>query len=317
MSYAKAKNFDPDLIPIIDITSLRNGKDSFYVSKLLQDASKRTGFIYVQGHGIQRQTIENARHSALKFFRSTADDKSTVQVTTTHRGWLGQKRSKMQDDAKADLKESFIWGHESEPDNLPKNTYVYGTNKWPKFQPDFQKHATNYFNEVQKVAHHLLRGFAIGLNLQENFFLRNCSQPLSRASYVYYPQQPVDLGENQFGAGPHTDFGLMTVLCQDAIGGLQIKNINGDWVHAPPVEGSLIVNVGDLLSRWTDGIYRSTMHRVVNTSGHERLSLVFAFDPNYDTVIDAHEIFGSNYKTKEDPIRCGEYLEWRFNRAFS
>jgi isopenicillin N synthase-like dioxygenase len=155
------------------------------------------------------------------------------------------------------------------------------------------------------------------MGLNEEFFLQNISQPLSRASYVYYPQQLESMGEKQFGAGPHTDFGVLTVLCQDSVGGLQVKDLNGNWVYAPPIDGTLIVNVGDLLSRWTDGSYRSTPHRVINESGQERLSLVLAFDPNSETMIDARTIFGSNHRPKEKPISCGEYLTWRFNKAFS
>ncbi|MBT4018792.1 MAG: isopenicillin N synthase family oxygenase, partial [Alphaproteobacteria bacterium] len=97
----------------------------------------------------------------------------------------------------------------------------------------------------------------------------------------------------------------------------QVQDINGDWVHAPPIDGSLIVNVGDLLSRWTDGAYKSTVHRVVNTSGRERLSLVLAFDPDPDTLIDAREVFGKDYDPKEEAITCGDYLIWRFKKAFS
>ena len=125
------------------------------------------------------------------------------------------------------------------------------------------------------------------------------------------------MGENQFGVGPHTDFGVLTVLCQDNVGGLQVEDINGEWIEAPPIEGTLIVNVADLLARWTQGEYKSTPHRVVNSSGRERLSLVLAFDPDPDTVIDARDVFGDDFEAKEPPITCGEYLEWRFEKAFS
>ncbi|MBT7583744.1 MAG: isopenicillin N synthase family oxygenase, partial [Kordiimonadaceae bacterium] len=135
-----------------------------------------------------------------------------------------------------------------------------------------------------------------------------------RGSFVYYPAQDADMGEDQFGVGPHTDFGLLTVLCQDNVGGLQVETAKGEWIKAPPIEGTLIVNVADLLHRWTDGAYKSTTHRVVNSSGRERLSLVMAFDPNPETMIDANDIFG---KSSEPPISCGDYLNWRFNKAFS
>ena len=125
------------------------------------------------------------------------------------------------------------------------------------------------------------------------------------------------MGSEQFGVSEHTDFGLLTILCQDNVGGLQIKGLDGEWFHAPPIEGTLIVNVADLLSRWTAGIYKSTPHRVVNSSGKERLSIVLAFDPDPDTFINPAEISGIDTNNIDDPITCGDYLIWRFNKAFS
>ena len=125
------------------------------------------------------------------------------------------------------------------------------------------------------------------------------------------------MGADQFGVGPHTDFGVLTVLCQDSTGGLQVEDANGDWIEAPPVEGTLIVNVADLLARWTDGAYKSTPHRVVNSSGRERLSLVLAYDPDPGTTIDARDVFGPDHAASHPPITCGDYLTWRFGKAFS
>ena len=101
------------------------------------------------------------------------------------------------------------------------------------------------------------------------------------------------------------------------MGGLQIQDINGDWFHAPPIPDTLIINVADLLSRWTAGEYKSTPHRVVNESGQERMSIVLAFDPNPETLIDAKEVFGPQFKSPDAPISCGDYLIWRFNKAFA
>ena len=101
------------------------------------------------------------------------------------------------------------------------------------------------------------------------------------------------------------------------LGGLQIQDINGEWFHAPPIKDTIIVNVADLLSRWTAGEYKSTPHRVVNNSGLERLSIVLAFDPNPETMIDPKDIFGKNFQANEEPITCGDYLVWRFGQAFS
>lgn len=317
MAYAKAKQVDEDVIPVIDITALRDGSDPKGVATALHAASQGVGFIYIKGHGIPDEVIEAARLCALKFFQSPEADKATVKVSDKHRGWLGCGGAKMGDEIKADLKESFIWGYQDEAGNTPEDHPLRGPNLWPDHVPAMQDAAMVYFRQAHEVAHHLMRGCALGLGLEDDFFLRSSSTPLSRASFVYYPQQPAYMGEDQFGVGPHTDFGVLTVLCQDSVGGLQVEDINGDWIHAPPIDGALIVNVGDLLARWTDGAYKSTPHRVVNSSGRERLSLVLAFDPDPETLIDAREVFGAGHVAKEDPITCGDYLIWRFAKAFS
>ena len=317
MAYAQAKSLDANQIPVIDITPLRDGSDPVGVAKALHQASTGLGFIYVRGHGISNEQIAAARAVAYDFFRGPAEQKQEVEVSAKHRGWLGRGGAKMQDDAKADLKESFIWGFQDNDGQTPSDHALRGPNQWPKFLPQMEPVSMAYFKAAHEVAHHLMRGFALGLDLPEDFFLRSASQPLSRASYVYYPAQPPEAGEDQFGVGPHTDFGVLTVLCQDDVGGLQVQDVNGDWIEAPPVDGALVVNVADLLARWTAGAYKSTPHRVVNASGRERCSLVLAFDPDPDTLIDPQEVFGRPVENGEEAITCGDYLIWRFGKAFA
>jgi len=317
MAYAQAKFVDEEVIPVIDITPLRDGSNSGAVARALHAASQGLGFIYIKGHGIPDAVITRARQTAARFFALDPSLKERVRVTAKHRGWLGRGGARMQDDAAADLKESFIWGLQDANGACPDDHPLRGANNWPDFMPEFEADAMAYFDHAHAVAHHLMRGFALGLDLDENFFLRTASQPMSRASFVFYPEQPEALGEGQFGVGPHTDFGTLTVLCQDDVGGLQVQDINNEWVHAPPIDGTLIVNVADLLARWTAGAYKSTPHRVVNSSGRERLSLVLAFDPDPDTLIDPREIYGADFEAKDPPITCGDYLNWRFAKAFS
>lgn len=317
MAYAKAKPLNEDAIPVIDISALRDNSDPQRVAAQLHAASQNLGFIYVSGHGIPDRVIDAARSTAYEFFQTDAVRKSSVKVSAEHRGWIGQGGAKMQDDAKADLKESFIWGVEYADGMAPDDHTLRGSNQWPEFLPDLLACSMDYFNQAHDVAHHLMRGFALGLGKPDDLFLKTASRPLSRASYVYYPAQPDSAGEDQFGVGPHTDFGVLTVLCQDSVGGLQVQDINGDWIEAPPIPGTLVVNVADLLCRWTGGAYKSTPHRVVNASGRERLSLVLAFDPNPETMIDVRDIFDHPPEDAEDPITCGDYLVWRFNKAFA
>jgi isopenicillin N synthase-like dioxygenase len=317
MAYAQAKNVERDVIPVVDITLLREATAAADVARQLHAASQGLGFIYVTGHGIPERLIDAARDRAFEFFRAEPEAKATLQVSDKHRGWIGPGGARMQDDAKADLKESFVWGWQDETGATPEDHALRGPNRWPAFLPELETDAMAYFRAVHGVAHDLMRGFALGLGLDAEFFLKTSDRPLSRASFVYYPAQPEELGPDQFGVGPHTDFGVLTVLCQDDVGGLQVEDVNGDWLHAPPIAGSLIVNVADLLARWTAGAYKSTPHRVVNTSGRERLSLVLAYDPNPETMIDPRDVFRRDVEGAEAPITCGEYLIWRFGKAFA
>jgi len=317
MAYAEARKLDSDAIPVVDITALRDGSDPVGVARQLHAASQGLGFIYVSGHGIPEAIISGTRKLAFDFFRSEPEKKESVKISSSHRGWLAAGGARMGDKQKADLKESFVWGMQDENGDTVSDHPLRGRNQWPEFMPELESAAMEYFEHAHQVAHHLMRGFALGLGLDQQFFLKTSSRPLSRASFVYYPAQPAELGADQFGVGPHTDFGVLTVLCQDSVGGLQVEDINGEWIQAPPIDGTLVVNVADLLSRWTDGAYKSTPHRVVNSSGNERLSMVLAFDPNPETLIDPREIFGSDHIAQEEPTTCGDYLDWRFKKAFS
>ena len=317
-------------IPVIDLSPLTSaavkaadsGKDSVAgaaareVAAALHAASQGLGFIYIRGHGIPPHCIDDARRAAYDFFRTDDEHKAAVSVSSQHRGWLRPGGARMQDDAAVDLKESFIWGHEDSNGHTEADHPLRGPNQWPSDQPQLQASAMRYFREAHEVAYRLMQGFALGLDLPSNFFLQRCERPISRGSFVYYPPQETRATE-QFGVGPHTDFGVLTVLCQDDVGGLQVQDVNGDWIQAPPMEGTLVVNVGDLLSRWTEGAYKSTPHRVINSSGRERLSLVLAFDPDPETIIDARHVHGAEHSASEPPITCGDYLLQRFARAFS
>ncbi len=317
MGYAQAKLVDAETIPVVDITPLSDGTDPVAVAHALHAASQGLGFIYIKGHGIPDAVIDAARQAAFAFFRADDQQKAAVKVSARHRGWLAAGGAKMQDDAKVDLKESFIWGYQDDTGELPDDHELRGPNQWPGFLPEMEAKAMAYFDHAHRVAHILMRGFALGLDLKEDFFLRSADKPLSRASFVYYPPQTEDAGPDQFGVGPHTDFGVLTVLCQDNVGGLQVEDINGEWIQAPPIPGTLLVNVADLLSRWTDGAYKSTPHRVVNSSGKERYSMAFFLDPNPEADVSClPSCMGPDRPAKYPPISGGAYLKQRLDATY-
>ncbi len=298
-------------IPVVDVAALVRGEVCRETSNALREASQDPGFIYIENHGIDDTIIEAARSSAVTFFASPEGTKAKVQVSRHHRGWLRTGEAKMADDVPADRKESFIWGR-SITDAASSDHSLRGPNRWPELV-DFRRHAMAWFDSAERLAICLLRGIATSLDLDPDFFLKHVDKPLSRASYVHYVRH-AGTDDARFGVGPHTDFGVLTILCQDDVGGLQIEGPGGQWLDAPPIAGTLIVNVGDLLARWTNGAFRSAPHRVVSPSTGDRLSLVLAFDPNPETVIDGRDV-GTG--SAAEPITCGDYLEWRFAQAFA
>ena len=314
MGYAAHKEIDASVIPVIDIGALRDGSAPADVAHAIYRASRDAGFLYVSNHGIPEDLIIQARQIGLDFFHQPQEEKLTVAVNSDHRGFLRPGGAKMSDDARVDLKESFIWGHDF--GNEDRDRPLQGSNQWPEAPTGMQSALEQYFEAADGVAHHIMRACALGLDLTPDAFLKTASRPLSRASLTYYPPQPESLGPDQFGVARHTDFGVLTVLCQDDVGGLQVQDYEGDWVPAHPIPGTLVVNVGDLLARWTNGRLRSTPHRVINASQRERLSLVLAFDPDFDTVIDPAIACKSGEALRDEPISCGDYLVWRFGKAF-
>jgi len=304
-------------IPVVDVGPILTNEPDPAVSSQLLAASQDPGFIYIRNHGIPDEVVDRARASALDFFGLDADQKLCVKVSEHHRGWLASGEAKMDDDLSPDRKESFIWGDDASA--TIDDHSLRGPNLWPDTDvASLRRDALGWYEHAERLSMHLMRAMAMALGLGLDHFVSRCDRPLSRASFVFYPPQPGEV--DGFGVGPHTDFGTITVLCQDDVGGLEVKTPEGNWVQAPPIEGTLIVNVGDLLERWTNSAFRSAPHRVINRSNNERLSLVFAFDPNPETVVDARSVYPNKpeqHAGYEPAITCGDYLDWRFARAFS
>jgi isopenicillin N synthase-like dioxygenase len=191
-----------------------------------------------------------------------------------------------------------------------------GPNHWPDFMPAMRPTLSAYYDAILACGNRLLRGFALSLGRTGGFFEPHFRKPLARGSMVYYPPQPADLGEQQFGVAPHTDYGGLTLLAQDMTGGLQVLNKAGEWVTAHPIPGTLVINVGDLMARWTNNRFSSNAHRVINTSGRERYSVAVFFDPSFDTVIDPRDLLDDPGASKYPPTTCGEYIVGRFDKAF-
>ena len=208
-----------EALPIVDICALRDGTDPQRVANELLSAITDLGFLYVTNHGINETILTQARRSGLLFFQLPESEKQAASINTHHHGYLGLGSTRMHDTAKVDLKESFNWGLEPTPETFEYETLnpLIGPNRWPQTLPSLATSIRPFFDAASACAEDLLRGFAIGAGLTPEYFIAARDRPLSRGSLQYYPPQPQDAVGRQFGVSAHTDFGMLTLLCQDSV----------------------------------------------------------------------------------------------------
>ena len=310
MGYAEAERVDVSAIPVIDLQGLHAGPAAMHaIGRQMLAAAEAVGFFYVSHHGIPQALIESVLRISARFFAEPVERKLSVAVNAGHRGFIQMGQAKMASLARPDLKESFVWGLDAPgPDGIPPN-------RWPDFLPEMQPVLTEFFERGNQLGWSLLRTVATAIGCPPDTFVRTIDRPISRGSIIYYPPQPPDMGADQFGVSSHTDYGCMTLLYQDSNGGLQVQGSGGAWVMAHPIPGTFVVNVGDLLARWSNDRFRSTPHRVVNRSGRTRLSTALFIDPNRDTVVEPVTAAGET--AHYAPVTCGDYLRSRLDAAFA
>ena len=214
---------------------------------------------------------------------------------------------------KPDHKEFFQIGLDlplDDPD-VAAGQPLRGPNIFPDQPPGFRPAFQALYQGIAEAGDLLLQGVALSLGAPRDFFRPHYIKPLQRTQAVWYPRQSFDLGEDQFGVAPHTDFGLITLLWQDNSGGLEVLHRSGDWIAAPPVEGTLVVNAGDLMQRWTGGRYRSTPHRARNRHADDRLSIATFYDPSFTAPVDP-----ADFGAEGDATTAGAHILGRINESF-
>ena len=319
MKHALARDIAIADIPVIDVAPLATGAvaEVARVGAAMREAAERIGFFYVNNHGVPEDLIAEVDCLARRFFAQPQDLKLEVAPTDRHRGFLEIGQAKMYDKARVDLKESFIWGRDvaaDDPDYFAGNRMI-GPNRWPASLPELYPALNRYFDATHTCARMLLRALAVSIDAPEDYFCRHMTKPISRGSLVFYPPQDPDAEADQFGVAPHTDYGVITLLHQDPVGGLEVATRKGEWVLAHPIPHTLVINAGDLLGRWTNDRFKSNPHRVVNRSGRERLSIAMFVDPDFDTPIVPVTRPGD--ASRYPPVTCGDYILGRFDKAFA
>ncbi len=262
------------MLPVIDLSAPD-------VPARIEAACRETGFFYVAGHGVPRVLRDSLDAAAREFFSLPDNEKAEIAMARGGKAWRGWFPVGAElTSGEEDRKEGLYFGTELPAEHpLP----LHGPNLFPRQVRRLRPLVLTYLDEMTRVAQQVLRGVAESLGLAPDYFSAGyTANPTVLFRIFHYPPAPAD--DPGWGVGEHTDYGLLTLLLQDDNGGLQVHTRDG-WIDAPPLPDTFVCNIGDMLERLTGGWYRSTPHRVRNTSGRDRLSFPFFFDPDFSAEV--------------------------------
>ena len=299
-------------VPIVDISGLRSSEpaDRQRVAAEIGTAARDVGFLYIIGSGIDESLFDRMLAATKEFFALPLEEKmrSYIGLSRCHRGYVPVGEEGIQKagaSGSPDLKEAFDTALDlpaDDPDYLAGNPML-GPNTWPAV-PGFAEAVTAYYDAVLEVGWLLLEAFAVALQQDPNVFSRHATKTPSQLRLVYYPFDAN--AEDALGIGAHTDYECFTLLKPTAPG-LEVMNGSGEWIDVPPVPGTFVVNIGDLLELWTNGAFVATSHRVRKVV-EERYSFPLFFNVDYDTEVKPLPQFASANGPARPTLRAGEHL---------
>jgi len=268
-------------IPVIDLAPLIEGNAAQAERTIaaLGKACSDIGFIYVRNHAVPRDLVTRMADQAKLFFARPMDQKMRIVLDQRMRGYLPLNYRSYEGESRAGTshQEGYWIGHE-EP--LSATDPLVGPNQWPEGLPDLRPTMLEYFIAVEELSRVLQRGFALALGLATDFFQALFSTPNSRLKLNHYPPQDAPEAENDIGVVPHSDSGGFTILWQDDNGGFEVQRKSGEWVGAPPIDDTFVINLGNVMQIWTNGRFSSTPHRVINRFGRDRYSVPLFVNPD-------------------------------------
>jgi isopenicillin N synthase-like dioxygenase len=279
-------------LPVIDLSGLPpRGSDARQrLAAEVDSACRDPGFFLVVNHGIPDELFTRAFDMARRFFALPEAAKAAIGIerSPVHRGWFELGRENLDPRTQrsgGDLKEGVKIGRDLPADHplVLAGVPLHGPNQWPTGLDGFRETWAEYHTRLTDLGREIMSCFALALGLEEAHFDRFLTEPMTTAGPLHYP--PFSGGGDRLSAGAHTDYGCLTLLAQHELPGLEVLGRDGQWYGVPVIEGALVVNVGDMLARWTNDRYTSTVHRVVNRSARHRYSIPFFFDPNHDTPV--------------------------------
>jgi isopenicillin N synthase-like dioxygenase len=324
---AKAMAFSS--IPVIDISAL-SGADPAALAATADEigrACEDVGFFYIKNHGVPQALVDRTYDLSRQFHASPTSLKTTINKRHSQGvlGWHPATGADEDEDQELyrlfeplseddyltmpHLNSAFDYMREialDDPDYLAGNVMLV-PNQWPDWIPGFREQALEYYDAVTAVGQRLFRAFAMSLGLPPDFFQERTAKSPSILRLLHYPPNDLPMDNDHLGIGAHSDFECFTILHQGGPG-LQVMNAADEWVAAPPIEGTFIVNIGDMLEGWTNGRFKATQHRVVNT-GKERYSMPLFFAVDYHTVVEPLPAFVSDDNPpRYNRIVAGDHL---------
>jgi isopenicillin N synthase-like dioxygenase len=312
-------------IPVLDLTDalVPGGPRSAEVARAFRSAAMASGFFYVRHHGVDAAMVERQfditrRLMALPIERREA---LSIQHSPIMRGYEGLGAQTLDAAMKPDLKESFYCGMDWPADHpyVKAGYQTYGPSQWPAELPDVRAHCEAYIDAMNALSLRLMQLMALSLDLPEDYFDAACHDPMVTLRMVRYPAHPEGADERTFGAGAHTDWGAVTILAQDAHGGLEVQMPDGSWVAATPMDDTFVVNLGDMIPRWTNGLYQSNPHRVRNlySGGEARYSIPFFYEPEYlARIVPVPGTVPAGEAPRYTPCTAGEHLEEMYRKTY-
>ena len=313
-------------IPLIDFAPMRsaNPADRMKVGAAVRQACTEVGFFYAAGHTVPQATIEATFEAAHRFFALPDEAKRALSVEHSegNRGYTALLGETTDPTSKGDLHEAFDFALDLDPadPNLGRGLFGYLPNQWPDEStlPGFRQALLAYQRAALAFGADIFRAFALALELPEDHFAPMITKPLAMTRVLHYPPQTGAIDEKLIGIGAHSDYECFTILCTDEKAALQVLNAAGEWIEAPPVECAFIVNVGDMMERWTNDYFKSTIHRAINRTGRQRYSIPLFFGPNPDVEIAVLESCQSpTNPPKYAPVEAGAYVEQRITETYA
>ena len=321
-------------IPVVDLSSFSASAPDARarVSVEIGEACRESGFFYVVGHGIDDAVQTRLEDLSREFFAQDLDAKLSIRMELGGRAWRGYFPVGNEiTSGQPDQKEGIYFGAELSTDDprVVAEELLHGPNLFPEIA-GFRETLLEYLDAMTSLGHTLMEGIALSLGLEASYFFdRYTRDPLLLFRIFNYPPLLPEVSgpgtRPVWSVGEHTDYGLLTILRQDEAGGLQVKS-QSRWIEAPPIAGSFVCNIGDMLDRMTGGRYRSTPHRVRNPGNKPRLSFPFFFDPNVDAEVrpidpqtevvdDKHERW-DGASVHELDGNYGDYLLGKVSKVF-